>query len=120
MRAGSPLYQLTMLTFFSFAVAGFREELWRAATMRGLLEIAPRGWSATVKNALAVVISAVVFGVGHWYQGVLGVGVTALIGIALGAIMLHHRSIWPAIIAHGCFNAATFLMVLLDVERLVR
>ena len=120
MRAGSPLYKLTMLTFFSFGVAGLREELWRVATMRGLLEVAPRGWSAAAKSSGAVVVSAVVFGVGHWYQGVVGVGVTALIGLALGAITLHHRSAWPAIIAHGCFDAATFLMVVLGADKLAK
>lgn len=117
-RAGSLLYKTLMLTFFSFVVAGFGEELWRVATMRGLLEIAPRALSPFVKNAIAVVVSAVVFGIGHLYQGVLGVGVTAFIGIALGAITLYHRSVWPAVIAHGCFDAASFLAVTLGADKL--
>ena len=107
-RAGSALYKALTLTFFSFIVAGFGEELWRVATMRGLLEIAPRTMPPFAKNAIAVVISALVFGVGHLYQGVLGVGLTAFIGIALGAITLYHRSIWPAVIAHGFFDASSF------------
>ncbi len=118
-RAGSPLYKALMLTFFSFIVAGFGEELWRVATMRGLIEIAPRGLSPLLKNSIAVLVSAVVFGIGHLYQGVVGVGVTALIGIALGAMTIHHRSIWPAVIAHGCFDAASFLMVVLGADKLV-
>ncbi len=117
-RAGSPLYKAVMLSFFSFVVAGFGEELWRVATMRGLIEIAPRNLSPLLKNSIAVIVSAVVFGIGHLYQGVVGVGVTALIGIALGAITLHHRSIWPAVIAHGCFDAASFLMVVLGADKL--
>ena len=117
-RAGSALYKALMLTFFSFVVAGFGEELWRVATMRSLLEIAPHRLSPLLKNSIAVLISALVFGIGHLYQGVVGVGITAFIGIALGAITLHHRSIWPAVIAHGCFDAASFAMVMLGADKL--
>ena len=119
-RAGSVLYKALMLSFFSFLVAGFGEELWRVATMRGLIEIAPRTMSPFAKNAIAVVVSALVFGIGHLYQGVVGVGVTAFIGIALGAITLHHRSIWPAVIAHGCFDAASFLAVVLGADKVAQ
>ena len=117
-RAGSALYKALMLTFFSFIVAGFGEELWRVATMRGLIEIAPRTMSPLAKNIIAVTVSAIVFGIGHLYQGVAGVGVTALIGIALGAMTLHHKSVWPAIIAHGFFDASSFLMVVLGADKL--
>ena len=120
MRAGSAAYQLTMLTFFSFVVAGLREELWRVATMRGLLEVAPRGWSNGLKSGVAIVISACVFGFGHLYQGLLGAALTAVIGIALGAITLRHRCIWPAVIAHGCFDAASFLLVSLGADKLAK
>ena len=117
-RAGSALYKAIMLSFFSFVVAGFGEELWRVGTMRGLLEIAPRSLSPSAKNCIAVLISAVIFGIGHLYQGFLGMGITALIGIVLGAITLYHRSIWPAVIAHGCFDATSFLMVMLGADKL--
>ena len=117
-RAGSALYRLVMLTFLSFVVAGLREELWRVATMRGLLEVVPRAWSSPLKNAVAVGVSAGVFGFGHWYQGVLGVALTTIIGLALGAVTLHHRSVWPAVIAHGFFDATSFLMVIWGVDKL--
>ena len=119
-RAGSALYKALMLTFFSFIVAGFGEELWRVATMRGLLEIAPRTMAPLTKNIVAVTVSALIFGIGHLYQGVVGVIVTAFIGIALGAITLHHRSIWPAVIAHGFFDASSFLMVVLGADKMAQ
>lgn len=117
-RAGTLLYKATMLTFFSFIVAGLGEELWRGATMRGLLEIAPRTLSPLAKNVIVVIVSSVVFGVGHLYQGVIGVLVTTVLGLALGALTLHHRSIWPSVIAHGCFDATTFLMVMMGVDKM--
>ena len=119
-RAGSTLYKATMLTFFSFIVAGLGEELWRVATMRGLLEIAPRALSPVAKNVIAVTVSAVVFGVGHLYQGAVGILLTTVLGVALGAITLHHRSVWPAVIAHGCFDASTFLLVVLNADKLAQ
>jgi membrane protease YdiL (CAAX protease family) len=36
---------------------------------------------------------------------------TALLGFGLGVIMVLHRSIWPAVITHGMFNAATFAIL---------
>ena len=119
-RAGTMLYKATMLTFFSFIVAGLGEELWRGATMRGLLEIAPRTLSPFAKNVIVVLVSSVVFGVGHLYQGVIGVLVTTVLGLALGALTLHHRSIWPSVIAHGCFDATTFLMVMLGADKVAQ
>ena len=119
-RAGSLLYKATILTFFSFIVAGLGEELWRGATMRALLEIAPRKLSPFVKNASVVIVSSVVFGVGHLYQGVIGVLVTTVLGFALGALTLHHRSIWPSVIAHGCFDASTFLIVVLGADKIAQ
>ena len=119
-RAGSLLYKATMLTFFSFVVAGLGEELWRGATMRALLEIAPRALSPLVKSGVVVIVSSVVFGVGHLYQGVIGVLITTVLGLALGALTLHHRAIWPSVIAHGCFDATTFLMVMLGADKMAQ
>ncbi len=44
-------------------------------------------------------------------QGWLAVGLTGLLGLGLGLIMVLHRSIWPALIAHGYFNATSFALI---------
>lgn len=119
-RAGSTLYKVLMITVFSFVVAGLREEFWRAATMRGLLEILPSRWNANLTKTITLLISALAFGVGHWYQGFLGVAITAAIGVMLGAITLYHRSIWPAVIAHGFLDATTFAMVVLGADKVMK
>ena len=108
---GDPLYRFLMITLISFVVAGLREELWRSATMLGLQRVAPAHWSPATKNVLALGASSLLFGMGHWYQGVAGVVLTSVLGVALGGIMLYHRSVWPAIIAHGCFDVASFVMM---------
>jgi membrane protease YdiL (CAAX protease family) len=40
-------------------------------------------------------------------QGLVAVAGTGLLGRGLGIIMAAHRSIWPAVIAHGMFDATT-------------
>ncbi|PQV63013.1 CAAX protease self-immunity [Abditibacterium utsteinense] len=103
-----PLYKMLVIALISFVVAGGREELWRAATMAGIFHLVPHKWSQATKNGLALGLSSALFGMGHLYQGAMGVFGTTLLGVALGAIMLRHKSVWPAIIAHGCFDAVSF------------
>jgi membrane protease YdiL (CAAX protease family) len=37
--------------------------------------------------------------------------VAAILGFLLGIIMVMHQSIWPAVIAHGMFDATSFALV---------
>ena len=107
----SPGYLLVNLTLVSFLFAGFREELWRAGMLAGFNALLPGGLSRYVNRWLAVGFSAIAFGLGHMPQGWGGVLMTGALGVGLGLIMLHHQSIWEAVIAHGFFNATTFLML---------
>jgi membrane protease YdiL (CAAX protease family) len=43
---------------------------------------------------------------------------TGLLGFGLGAIMVFHRSIWPAVIAHGMFNATSLALIPWVLEKL--
>jgi membrane protease YdiL (CAAX protease family) len=104
----SPLYLLLCLTLISFVVAALREELWRAAMLAGIGALFPRQFATWRGKAVGIVIVSLLFGMGHTAQGAAGVGITAVLGLGLGTIMLAHRSIWPAVIAHGFFDASTF------------
>ena len=87
-----------------------REELWRTCVISGLvgLQGGGRGWRNGIRaNALA----ALLFGLGHFPQGWTGVLVTTLLGFCLGSVMLVHRSTWVAVLAHGFFDALTFLIL---------
>ena len=104
----NPVYFVLCLTLISFVVAALREELWRAAMLAGINALFPRQFAGWPGKAVGVLVVALLFGLGHTAQGLSGVGMTAFLGIGLGAIMLVHRSIWPAVIAHGFFDAASF------------
>jgi membrane protease YdiL (CAAX protease family) len=109
----NPVYFVLVLTLISFVVAGLREELWRAAMFAGIEALFPRGFAGLKGKITAVSVVAVIFGLGHTAQGALAILVTTLIGGGLGAIMLWHRSIWEAVIAHGFFDATSFALLYL-------
>lgn len=62
-------------------------------------------------NAIAVVGTGIVFGLLHYYQGLLGVFQTAAIGTALAIVVTYARTLWPAIIAHAAFDATNILAI---------
>lgn len=108
-----PVYLWLNLTWVSFVVAGAREELWRAALLAGLGGLWPRFYARPAGKACAVFVAACIFGLGHLPQGWGAVGMTGILGLGLGLIMVWHQSIWEAVLAHGFFNASTFLMLYL-------
>jgi len=75
--------------------AGFCEEL----AFRGYLQ---RQFQAiTGSAAWAVLIQAIVFGVGHLYEGVGPVGRITLFGALFGLLALWRKSLRPGMIAHA-------------------
>lgn len=112
-----PAYLLVATTLISFIVAGLREELWRAGVLRQLFDLLPDRGQTIRGKVIAVVLAAAVFGLGHWPQGLAGVALTGTLGLGLGAILLYHRSLWVAVVAHGFFDATSFAL-LAAIERM--
>lgn len=52
----------------------------------------------------AVVVSSVIFGVGHSYQGVKGILTTTLVGGAMAAVYITTGSLWPAMAVHAIID----------------
>ena len=112
----NPAYFWLSITLVSFVVAGLREELWRSGFLAGMRAVWPRSFGTVGGQMLAAGVAAIIFGLGHLMQGMLAVGLTAVLGFALGAIMVSHRSIWPAVVAHGMFDATSFALLPLMLE----
>jgi len=106
-----PVYFWLTLTVVSFVVAGLREELWRSAFLAGMRGLWPQHFSSRVGQVLAVIICSVIFGFGHLAMGPLAVCFAGVLGVGLGLIMIFHGSIWPAVIAHGLFDATSMAML---------
>jgi len=107
----NPAYFFLNVTFVSFVFAGFREELWRAGMLAGFNALLPGGLSRPGAKWLAIGFTAIVFGLGHLPQGWGGVLLTGALGLGLGMIIVRHRSIWEAALAHGFFDATTFVLL---------
>jgi len=75
--------------------AGICEEF----VFRGYLQ---RQFSALARNAAAgIVLSALVFSVGHLYEGIVKAGVIGVFGILLGTLAYVRRSLAPGMLAHA-------------------
>ena len=80
--------------------------LWEEVVFRGFLlgrlrvafsavEGSPRS-----RTVMAIAVGGILFGAGHGYQGLLGLVQTSAVGMALGALTVWRKSLWPAVIAH--------------------
>jgi membrane protease YdiL (CAAX protease family) len=108
------------VTIASFVVAGLREELWRAGTLAALRALWPGLFEARDGQIAGVALIAIVFGLAHLALGLLPAAMAAILGLLLGIIIVAHQSIWPAVIAHGMFDATSFALVPIALQHLQR
>lgn len=85
-------------------IAGFEEFLFRGA----LIGVAAAGTG--LPPWLLVVGSSIAFALGHGAQGRLGIVVTGLLGVGLGAVFVLTGSLLVVVVAHYVVNAAEFLV----------
>jgi CAAX protease family protein len=90
-----PQSTVELLAYLALAVtAGLCEEfLYRGFAMAALLRIGLQTWAV-------VLLSSVLFGLAHSYQGRGGILMTFLIGLVLGASRMAYGSLIPAIFWH--------------------
>lgn len=107
-RANLPALLFWIL--LSWLVAGFGEELiFRGFVMNRLAQVFGGSRSAW---AGALVIQAVIFGFGHSYQGTVGIIVTGVTGLVMGAIyLIAKRRLWIPIIVHGLNDTIGFTLL---------
>jgi len=111
-------YFWLMLTLVSFVIAGLREELWRGAMLAGMRALWPKAFGSSRGQYLAVTLIAILFGTMHLGMGLVAAALAGIVGWFLGVIIVLHRSIWPAVIAHGMFDATTFAILPWALEKL--
>jgi membrane protease YdiL (CAAX protease family) len=106
-----PAYYWLTLTLVSFVVAGLREEMWRSGTLAAMRALWPRAFGSRAGQCAAMALIAIAFGAMHLRMGVIAAIGAGVLGLMLGLIIVLHKSIWPAVIAHGFFDAATFALL---------
>lgn len=60
---------------------------------------------------LPVLVSSLLFGLGHLYQGWMGVAQTTLVGVVLAMLTLRWRTLWPAIIGHALLDIVSVIFM---------
>ncbi len=97
---------LALLLVWSFAAFG--EEIGYRGYL--LTRAAEAGGGSTLSYLLAVVITSVLFGYGHYYKGPAGVVDSGVAGLILGIAYLRaERNLWACILAHGFID--TFAVI---------
>ncbi|MFU8815303.1 MAG: CPBP family intramembrane glutamic endopeptidase [Pseudomonadales bacterium] len=87
--------------------AAFGEEL----LMRGFVL---NRLTAVMGTSWAVVLQALLFSLGHAYQGVTGMVSVFVVGVLLAIVYLRaNRNLWPAIAAHGLINTMSITLMYL-------
>jgi membrane protease YdiL (CAAX protease family) len=95
-------FDLIVAAILSVCV-GFSEEL----VMRGYM--ITRMERLLRSTWIAVLFSAAMFSVFHWYQGIEGVWNSFVIGIIFGGVFAYFRRLWPLVIAHATIDFAYLL-----------
>lgn len=114
------VYYWLTITVVSFVVAGLREELWRSGTLAGMRALWPDLFEDRDGQIAAVALIAIAFGLAHLSLGLVASAMAAILGFLLGIIMVLHHSIWPAVIAHGMFDATTFALLPIALQHFQR
>ncbi len=95
--------ELAPLVLISSLTVGYREEIFFRAYL--LTRLQTRG----APTAAAIAASALLFSVGHVYQGIAAAVFAALMGALLAIVWFRTRSLHGIAIAHGLYNAAVLL-----------
>lgn len=112
---GNVLNYIIMLAI-GWVVGGFLEEV----LFRGFLitRISALFKNAKIGNILAVLITSIVFGLSHMYQGFVGVISTGLISVILGIVFVKSKKVlWYSIFIHGFNNTLGITIIYLNLEK---
>jgi membrane protease YdiL (CAAX protease family) len=69
---------------------------------------------------ISILISSIIFGFAHLYQGASGVITTGFVAIIFGVIFYKNQhNLWVGILAHGIYDVFGITMIFFDKERLI-
>jgi membrane protease YdiL (CAAX protease family) len=109
----------TALVFFlliTWTEAAFIEEMFfRGYMLNRLIDITG---STPLGITIALLGNAILFGLGHTYQGLTGVLDTALAGFLLAMLyIISRRNLWLTILTHGVIDTVGFVLLFLGLVR---
>jgi membrane protease YdiL (CAAX protease family) len=104
------LPSLLFWILMSWTLAAFGEELvYRGYFMHRISDIFKNERAGVI---IAVILSSILFGSGHLYQGLSGMISVAMFGLMFAlSYYLSGRNLWAPILAHGITDTAGFIMI---------
>ena len=102
-------YKLLPLVFLTCLATGYTEEIFFRAYLFKSLR---KAGAATVP---AVLVTSILFGAGHVYEGYYAFAATTAIGVFLSLIFLKTKSIHAVSIGHGLYNFSVLLIAMTEV-----
>ena len=107
-RRNVPLLLLWLVAIWTAVTFG-EEIVWRAFLMERLATLLG---TVPYRGMLTVVISAVMFGLSHYYQGAMGMILSGVLGLIYATVYLWtRRNLWVLIIAHGLTDSLSFIQL---------
>jgi len=99
-----------------WTLAAFGEEMiFRGFVLNrivGLFKNKNTGW------AIALVLTSIVFGMGHFYQGLSGIILTGIVGVIYAFAYLADRcNLWVPILSHGLYDTSAFLIIFFNLDK---
>jgi membrane protease YdiL (CAAX protease family) len=103
---------LLMWLAISWTVAAFGEEVvYRGYFMNRITDLIGKTQFAWL---VSLILTAILFGSIHYYQGISGMVSTGISGLVFGILYLAtKRNLWAAIFAHGIYDTVGFLLIFL-------
>lgn len=68
----------------------------------------------------AVLMTSILFGWGHSYQGITGIILTGVVGIIYAlAFFISGKNLWVPILIHGLYDTSAFLIIFFNLDKLL-
>ena len=69
---------------------------------------------------IAVIISSILFGIAHRYQGMAGMISTGIVGLFFGIIFIKNKNgLWLTILTHGVYDVIGITFIFMDIDKKV-
>lgn len=103
-----------LVIVWTFAAFG-EEMIFRGYLMNRLAALFERkkmGW------IVGLIISSVIFGLGHSYQGISGIMLTGIVGVVYALAYLAARyNLWVPILIHGIYDTSAFVFIFFSLDK---
>ena len=110
---GNPVNLIFGLIIIWFFGAFCEEMLFRGFLMNSFFNLLKENqFSDSVKWGISLVITSVITGIGHAYQGTTGMILTGIIAFCFGLIYIYsNKKLLPSVLTHGIYDSIALIML---------